>query len=226
LKPMVPHLSLGKRFTEMFELLSAHFGSQNWWPADTALEMMVGAILTQNTNWGNVEGAIENLKEKAHLSLEGLASIPMTELAREIRAAGYFNVKARRLKNLIRFVFDEYDGDLTRLLTDETDSLRKGLLSVKGIGPETADSILLYAADRPVFVVDAYTYRILSRHGLVGEEVSYDEIQALFMDHLPHEVLLFKELHALIVQTGKTYCRSKPLCVRCPLGHWESRPSP
>ena len=205
---------------EMFDLLLNHFGPQNWWPAETDLEVMVGAVLTQNTNWKNVEKAIENLKRKDLLSLESLCSLTVTELAQEIRPAGYFNIKARRLKNLINFVVKQYQADLSVFFGDETRSLREGLLSVKGIGPETADSILLYAARRPVFVIDAYTHRILGRHGMSDGETSYYELQDLFIDHLPEDPALFNEFHALIVQTGKNYCKKKPACSRCPLEQW------
>jgi endonuclease-3 related protein len=204
---------------EMFDLLLAHYGPRNWWPAETALEMMVGAILTQNTNWKNVEKAIENLKKKSLISLDALYSVSTAELAQEIRQAGYYNIKARRLKNLINFIVNHYHGDLDTLLGDETRTLRRGLLSVNGIGPETADSILLYAANRPVFVIDAYTHRILSRHGMTEEQVTYQELQELFMDNLPDDSSLFNEFHALIVETGKDFCRKKPLCDKCPLSH-------
>ena len=202
---------------EMFDLLLAHYGPRNWWPAETALEMMVGAILTQNTNWKNVEKAIENLKKKSLISLDALYSVSTAELAQEIRQAGYYNIKARRLKNLINFIVNHYHGDLDTLLGDETRTLRRGLLSVNGIGPETADSILLYAANRPVFVIDAYTHRILSRHGMTEEQVTYQELQELFMDNLPDDSSLFNEFHALIVETGKDFCRKKPSCEECPL---------
>jgi len=205
------------KLMEMFDLLLAYYGPRNWWPAETALEMMVGAVLTQNTNWKNVEKAIENLKKKGLISLEVFSSISTAELAQEIRPAGYYNIKARRLKNLIKFIANRYHGDLDALLGDGTRTLRRGLLSVNGIGPETADSILLYAANRPVFVIDAYTHRILSRHGMTEEQATYQELQELFMDNLPDDSSLFNEFHALIVETGKDYCRKKPLCEKCPL---------
>jgi len=205
---------------EMFELLMAHFGPQDWWPAESELEMMVGAVLTQNTNWKNVERAIENLKKKGLLTVEGLFSLSVPELAHEIRPAGYYRIKAGRVKNLINFIVDRYGGELPELLKEETDTLREGLLSVKGVGPETADSILLYGARRPVFVVDAYTHRILIRHGLTEEQIGYSELQAIFMDSLPEDRELFCEFHALIVKAGKTYCRRKPLCSPCPLRQW------
>lgn len=207
---------------EMFDLLLAHFGPQSWWPAKSELEVIIGAILTQNTNWTNVEKAIFNLKNKDLVSLDRLVSLSVEDLAEVIRPAGYYNIKAKRLKNLINFIFDQYDGDLAGLLQEETDRLREGLLSVNGVGPETADSIILYAANRPLFVIDTYTHRILSRHAMAGEEATYYELQGLFMDHLPEDALLFNEFHALIVLTGKNYCRKNPLCDDCPLKHWGS----
>ncbi|MEE9612375.1 MAG: endonuclease III domain-containing protein, partial [Desulfatiglandales bacterium] len=201
-------------------LMLNHFGPQNWWPAETELEVMVGAVLTQNTNWKNVEKAIENLKRRGLLSLHGLRSLSIFELAEEIRPAGYFNIKAKRLKNLINFVVEGYQADLSRFLNEKTETLREGLLLVNGIGPETADNILLYAAHRPVFVIDAYTHRILKRHGMTDEQVTYHELQAIFMDHLADDPAFYNEFHALIVRTGKEYCRRNPLCNLCPLQHW------
>jgi endonuclease-3 related protein len=212
-----PKTHTALKLMEMFDLLLDHYGPRKWWPAETALEMMVGAILTQNTNWKNVEKAIENLKKKSLISLDALCSVSTSELAQEIRPAGYYNIKVRRLKNLIDFIVNHYHGDLDTLLGDETRTLRRGLLSVNGIGPETADSILLYAANRPVFVIDAYTHRILSRHGMTEEQVTYQELQELFMDNLPDDSSLFNEFHALIVETGKDFCRKRPLCEECPL---------
>lgn len=205
----------------MFELMLQHFGPQQWWPGDSPLEMMTGAILTQNTNWTNVEKAIGNLKDHDKLSIHALNNISIEELAVYIKPAGYFNVKAKRLKNLVRFIIERYDGDIDKFIIDNTDSQREGLLSVKGIGPETADSILLYAADKPSFVIDAYTYRILARHNMADDQTSYDELQTLFMDNLKPDAALFNEFHALIVKTGKEYCRKRPLCNICPLGKWE-----
>ena len=155
------------------------------------------------------------------LSLEGLHSLSAAELAQEIRPVGYFNIKAKRLKNLINFLVESYQADLALFIEDETQNLRQGLLSVKGICPETADNILLYAARRSVFVIDAYTHRILCRHNMSEEQTNYYELQVLFMDHLPEDLALFNEFHALIVQAGKAYCRRKPLCNRCPLEEWE-----
>lgn len=208
---------------EMFDRMLNHFGPQHWWPGETELEMMVGAVLTQNTSWKNVEKAINNLKEKGILNVEGLNAIPANMLAEEIRPAGYFNIKTGRLKNLIRFIVENYSGDMNLLLREKTEVLREGLLSVKGVGPETADSILLYAAKRPVFVIDAYTYRILNRHSLVEDQITYYELQSLFKDNLVEDAGLFNEFHALIVRTGKDFCRGKPLCDSCPLNGWERK---
>jgi endonuclease III related protein len=218
---MVMHTKTGRELKEMFDLLLDHFGPQKWWPAETELEMMVGAVLTQNTSWKNVEKAIEHLKTRELLSLEGLRTIDREALAHHIRPAGYYNVKAKRLKNLIDFIFESYGGELPLLLEERTDRLREGLLSINGIGPETADSILLYAARRPIFVVDAYTHRILTRHGMLEEASGYEEMQNLFLDHLPEDEGLFNEFHALIVQTGKGFCKRRPLCASCPLKDWE-----
>lgn len=208
---------------DIYAALFDHFGPQQWWPGETPFEVLVGAVLTQNTNWTNVSRAIANLKEENLLSFATLARLPEDELAEKIRPSGYFNLKARRLKNLLALIRqEEPDGDLDLFFDRETAVLREKLLSVKGIGPETADSILLYAAGKPVFVVDAYTYRMLVRHGLIGEETNYGEMQELFMDNLPADVNLFNEYHALIVRLGKEYCKkSRPRCQQCPLRQFE-----
>lgn len=221
-----PTSSAGRKLMEMVRLLWKRFGPQYWWPAETPLEVIIGAVLTQNTNWKNVEKAMENLRGKGLLSLDILYSMEAAALAQEIQPAGYYNVKAKRLKNLVDYIFDRFEGDLSAFLEAGTPGLREGLLSVKGVGPETADSILLYAAERPVFVVDAYTYRILHRHGMVEDPSTYEELQALFMDHLPEDPSLFNEFHALIVRLGKEFCRRKPLCPDCPLSSWESTDFP
>ena len=209
--------SAGQTLMEIYNLLFSAFGPQNWWPAETETEMMVGAILTQNTSWNNVEKAIQNLKEENLLSIRGLKDIPASILSGYIRPAGYYNLKVKRLKNLIKLIEHKYDGDTKELFSLDTDNIRKELLSVKGIGMETADSIILYGAGRPLFVVDTYTHRILTRHGLIEEEAGYNDLQVFFMDNLPHDVELFKEFHALIVKIGKDFCRRKPLCSQCPL---------
>ena len=204
---------------EIYEILLDHFGPQGWWPGDTVFEVMVGAVLTQNTNWDNVSRAIDNLRAENLLSFERLHSIPVELLADKIRPAGYFNLKAVRLKNLLDFINSEYSGSLADMFVEDTLSLREKILTVKGIGPETADSILLYAGNKPVFVVDAYTHRIFSRHDVIAPEDGYYEIQEYFSYALPEDVGLFNEYHALIVRLGKEYCKkSKPRCDQCPLG--------
>jgi endonuclease-3 related protein len=214
----------GRSLLDMHRLLLRHFGPQEWWPGETTLEIMVGAVLTQNTSWTNVEKAIRNLKDHGLLSLKALNTITLDALAQEIRPSGYYNIKAKRLKNLIRLFFEQYGGSLESLSSVDTGDLREHLLAVNGVGPETADSILLYSLQRPVFVVDAYTHRILLRHGMAEEQMEYHELQELFMDNLPEDVDLFNEFHALIVMAGKEYCKRKPLCHACPLGHWEKIP--
>jgi len=185
----------------------------------------VGAILTQNTNWRNVERAIENLKARNLLSPQALYELPEDLLAELIRPAGYFRVKARRLGEFVRWLVERYGGNLSALEEVDTGELRRELLTLRGIGPETADSILLYALGRPVFVVDAYTRRILLRHGLVTEEADYHEIQELFMENLPADPDLFNEYHALLVACGKHLCRSRrPRCGDCPLQEMGSDP--
>jgi len=203
---------------EMYERLYARFGPRDWWPADSPFEIMVGAILTQNTNWKNVERAIDNLKRAGFLSLPAMSELSQDLLAEYIRPAGYYNIKAGRLRNFFGFVNKEWDGDLDFFLQQPAAVLREQLLSIKGIGPETADSMALYAAGHPVFVVDAYTHRILLRHEIIDESFGYHEIQELFMDNLEEDARQFNEYHALIVQVGKEYCKkSKPDCSHCPL---------
>jgi endonuclease III related protein len=210
------------KLMEMFRLMFERFGPQHWWPGDGPLEMMVGAVLTQNTNWINVEKAIINLKRMNLLTIEAIHKISKEKLAECIRPAGYYNIKAARLKNLINMLEDKYEGDISGLFNESTDVQREALLSVKGIGPETADSIILYAASRPVFVIDAYTYRILNRHNMADEQASYDEMQEMFMSNLEPDHELYNEFHALIVKTGKLYCRKTPKCDDCPLNGWDS----
>jgi endonuclease-3 related protein len=210
---------------EIYNLLLSTFGPQNWWPAETELEMMVGAILTQNTSWNNVEKAILNLKEKNLLSIQKLSQITASILAEYIRPAGYYNLKVKRLKNLINFIVDRYNGDINNLFSFDTETIREELLTVKGIGLETADSIVLYGAGRPIFVVDTYTHRILTRHGLIEEEAAYNDLQSFFMDNLSHDAELYKEFHALIVKTGKDFCRRTPRCSECPLDNLNNETS-
>lgn len=205
-------------FLEVYELLLNHYGPQNWWPGETDFEIMVGAVLTQNTSWTNVTKAIANLQSLGLLSFNGLYSADIADIAEAIRPSGYYNVKARRLHNLLWMIFERYGGELAALLEDDTMSARENLLSVKGIGPETADAILLYCGHHPVFVVDAYTHRVFSRHNLVPDECDYHELQEYFTGSLPEDPQLFNEYHALIVNVGKDFCKKKtPLCDACPL---------
>jgi len=207
---------------KIYKRLFQHFGPQHWWPAESPFEVIVGAILTQNTAWSNVEKAIINLKKQNLLSCGAILKIPDKDLASLIKPSGYYNQKAKRLKDFCTFFLKEYSGDIEKMFSEEIGVLREKLLSVKGIGPETADSILLYAGNMPVFVVDTYTYRILSRHGLIPDEISYEEIQSLFMDFLDSDAELFKEFHALLVMTGKHFCKKKPKCSGCPLEDYDS----
>jgi endonuclease-3 related protein len=207
----------GERLSEIYQLLFERFGPQHWWPGETQFEIIVGAILTQTTNWQNVEKAIANLKSADLLSPEALHSMETKELAELIRPAGYFNVKAKRLKSFIDWLFANYSGELAELESIGTERLREELLSVKGIGRETADSILLYALNREIFVVDAYTARVAVRHGLIEPEADYEQLSDLFQSNLPQEVELFNEYHALLVRVGKEFCKPKARCPGCPL---------
>lgn len=209
---------MSNRLQDMYRLLLETFGPQHWWPGDTPLEIMVGAVLTQNTSWQNVEKAITNLREADFLSFDKLSALPPEVLAEQIRPCGYYNLKAGRLLNLLDFIQQKYDN-LEDFLAQEISDLRRELLSVKGIGPETADSITLYAANQPAFVVDAYTVRVLIRHQfLAEEEADYHFVRDMFMESLPLDTALFNEYHALLVRLGKDFCRkSKPRCAECPL---------
>ncbi len=202
---------------EIYQRLYKAFGPQRWWPGKTPFEVIVGAILTQNTAWTNVEKAIRNLKKKNLLNPEPLRKVSEKKLAQFIRSTGYYNQKAKKLKNFLQFLFDNYQGSLKRMFSEDFLILRTRLLEINGVGPETADSILLYAGNKPVFVVDAYTRRILSRHNLIKPGVSYSDIQNYFMDNLANEVKTFNEYHALFVRLGKEICRPKPNCSICPL---------
>lgn len=201
----------------IYERLWQHYGPQHWWPAQSRFEIIVGAILTQAVAWSNVENAIANLRAAQALNPEILHTMPVDELARLIRPAGYYNAKARKIKAFVAHLHDRYNYDLAALLSQEIQILRNELLSIHGIGPETADSIILYAAGQPIFVVDAYTRRLFSRLNLVSNNVDYSELQTTLQDNLPNEASLFQEYHALIVQHGKSICRRKPLCTLCPL---------
>jgi endonuclease-3 related protein len=250
---MANHTSISSDITKIYQALLDQFGPQKWWPGDTAFEVIVGAVLTQNTNWKNVEKAIVNLKREGLLSIEQLHKVSLERLAQAIKPAGYFNVKAKRLKNVVAFIMKRYpdagtrlslnrrrkafrsgfrpveacndgfqstglhDGSLDVFNQQSLDHLRRELLSINGVGPETADSILLYAFDKPAFVVDAYTKRFLTRHNMVSAEVGYQEVQKIFLDALDLDVKLFNEYHALIVKVGKDFCKPHPKCEDCPL---------
>ena len=230
-----------------YSALYAHWGPQNWWPADSRLEVIVGAYLTQNTSWTNVEKAIANLRRAGVLSVQGLRRISLRRLETLVRPSGYFRQKAKKLKTFIAFLDKHYSGSLDRMLAQPTSQLREELLALNGVGPETAGSILLYAGNHPVFVVDAYTRRVFERHGLIARTARYEEIRALLEQALSsataqdlafeqrgadprHPVSQisrrgsrsdlaqhYNELHALIVRVGNQYCRSTPKCEECPL---------
>lgn len=218
-KTQKPDASADNAWRLPYRLLLAHFGPQRWWPGETPFEVMVGAVLTQNTAWANVEKAIGNLRAAAALDCRVILEMPEAELAQRLRPAGYFNVKARRLRAFCAFLDKRNVLETPEQLRGQGDlpDLRKALLAVHGIGEETADSILLYALGLPVFVVDAYTRRIFQRLGLLKGDESYGGIQGLFQAHLPRDVGLYNEYHALIVRHGKDICRPRPRCSLCPL---------
>ncbi len=206
---------------EYFNSLFTTFGPQHWWPGKTQFEVIVGAILTQNTSWANVERAISNLRRAGLLSPAAIEKAHLRRLEALVRPSGYFRQKARKLKAFCEFLRADFDGSLKRMFRTSTIELREKLLAVFGIGPETADSILLYAGDHAVFVVDAYTKRILSRHGWTPDDAEYDDVSWMFEREFPGEAKRFNEFHALIVQTGKKFCRTHdPLCGECPLGRY------
>jgi endonuclease-3 related protein len=208
---------VSEQLTEIYKLLFDRFGPQHWWPGETQFEIITGAILTQNTNWTNVEKAIANLKSANLLTPGKLHHLDVSKLAELIRPAGYYNIKAKRLKNFISWLFQNYDGQLINLENLNTDQLRAELLTVKGIGRETADSILLYAFDREIFVIDAYTARVAVRHGLIEPQADYEQLRELFQSNLPQDSQLFNEYHALFVKVGKEFCKPKAKCPGCPL---------
>jgi len=203
--------------TNIYSILYRHFGPRHWWPADTKFEVIIGAILTQNTAWVNVERAIENLKKEHLLSPKKLYNLDNKKLAELIRPSGYYNIKAKRVKAFLKFLFEYHNGSLKKLFANNLPDLRDQLLTVNGIGPETADSIILYAAGKPTFVVDAYTKRIFSRQGLISVSATYEETKKFFADNLPRSAKLFNEYHVLIVELGKNICKTKPECDVCPI---------
>lgn len=211
---------------QMYDLMAAHYGPTQWWPGDTAFEIAVGAVLTQNTAWTNVEKAIDNLKRAKLLSPKAILDCPPKALERALTPSGYFRVKATRLRSFCDYLVRRYRGSMTRMARRSLEELRLELLDVNGIGPETADDILLYACDKVVFVVDAYTRRICSRHGMAPPDISYEDLRALFERRLEPDLYIFKEYHGLIVWTGKDFCRSKPKCEGCPLAPLLERGQP
>jgi endonuclease-3 related protein len=204
---------------DVYKKLESHFGPQHWWPADTSFEVIVGAILTQNTSWKNVERAIENLKNEGVLDIESIKRIPEENLQTLIQPSGFYKIKTKRLKHFTDFLFEKYRGDLDRLLSLEPGPLREELLGINGIGKETADSIVLYAAEKPAFVVDAYTKRVFERLGVLEHGAEYDEIKQFFEEKLPKDTKIYNEFHALIVVLAKGICKKKPLCDVCPLSN-------
>jgi len=203
----------------IYRQLINHYGPQHWWPAQEPFEVIVGAILTQSAAWLNVEKAIANLKAAKALSPKALRQLSLSEVAMLIHPCGYYNAKALKLKSLAHWLGEYYNDNLNKLFANDTDYLRQQLLSIQGIGQETADSIILYAANKPIFVIDAYTRRIINRIGLAPDSNSYTAYQALFMANLPTDTELFNEYHALLVCLGKNVCRNRPLCQQCCLNN-------
>ncbi|EHP86596.1 endonuclease III domain-containing protein [Methanotorris formicicus] len=204
---------------KIYHLLLSHFGYQNWWPGETRYEVVIGAVLTQNTSWKNVEKAIENLKKENLIDEIKILNTDIEKLKKLIKPAGFYNIKAERLKNITKFIVENYKNtENLAKLSIKLEDLRKEILNVKGIGKETADSILLYALDREIFVIDAYTRRIFSRLRIIEGGEEYDEIRGIFEKNLPKDLKIYKEYHALIVELGKHYCKKKnPVCEKCPL---------
>jgi len=207
-----------KKILTIYDRLFEFYGPCHWWPGRTPWEVIVGAILTQNTAWANVEKAIANLRHARCLSISGMRKLGDKQLAQLIRPSGYFNQKVRKLRAFLGFLDKNYGGTLARMRRQRWPRLRNELLEVWGLGPETVDSILLYALEKPVFVVDAYTKRIFSRHRLFTGDWQYQQIQDYFIENLPRRRQLYNEYHALIVNCGKDFCRSsQPRCEICPL---------
>ncbi len=202
---------------QIHDRLLEAFGPQNWWPGESPFEVVVGAVLTQNTNWKNVEKAIENLRRQDLLEPHALFAVPPEELQELLRPAGYFRIKTGRLRNLLAYIMDNHDGSLEAMFATDIDTLREELLGVNGVGPETADSILLYGGHLPTFVVDTYTHRVLARHGWIDFDADYHTIKDHFESSLERDVSLYNEYHALLVSVGHRHCRKTPKCQGCPL---------
>lgn len=201
----------------IYDVLLSKYNNQRWWPGETPFEVIIGAILTQSVSWINVEKAIKNLKEEGILEPDWLHKKEASEIAPLIISSLYYNQKAMKIKNFINFFFDEYDGSIQKMSDEDTIILRQKLLNIKGLGEETVDSILLYACDKPIFVVDAYTKRIFSRFGFFKENTSYRDIQLFFMGNLPRNIKLYNDYHAQIVHLGKNICKTLPKCNLCPI---------
>ena len=208
-------VSIGDTLMGYYRKLYDYYGPQGWWPGDGPLETIVGAILTQFTSWRNVERALDNLKSAGCMSAEALRDVPTDKLALLIRPSGAFNQKTRRLKAFIQRLWDAHDGDLDAMLPQEPETLRQELLAIHGIGPETADDIMLYAAEQPYFVIDSYTIRVLERWGIQPERKTYDGFQKLFHDNLPRDTRLYNEYHALFDRHAKELCKPRPACSEC-----------
>ena len=211
--------STGHILRGFYDALYRAYGPQGWWPGRTRTEIVVGAVLTQNTNWRNAERAIAQLRAAGLLDWAALREVSAEDLAERIRPAGYYNIKARRLKNLVAWLWARHDGDFDGLASLDVGDLREQLLGIHGVGPETADSILLYGLDLPSFVVDAYTARVAGRHGLIDDGAGYEALKSLFEDSLPADAEMFNEYHALLVEVGKRHCRPRARCDGCP---WET----
>lgn len=208
---------MSRTLHQAYEVLHESLGPQEWWPGESPFEVMVGAILVQNTSWRNVARAIALLKEEALLDPSRLFALPPQDLEELLRPVGYFRIKAQRLRNLLHLIVEDFGGSVERLLELDVQTLRETLLSVSGIGPETADSIVLYAAHKPSFVVDTYTHRIFARHGWIDYAAGYYDIKDYCEGALPQDVQLYNELHALLVHVGHHWCKRAPRCDACPL---------
>jgi endonuclease-3 related protein len=218
--------SLKATLRDYYDRMASHFGHTDWWPGDSPFEISIGAILTQNTAWTNVEKAIVNLRAEKLLTPKAMLTCPTDQLETALRPSGYFRMKTRRVRAFCQFLVDHHGGSVKRMAKRPLAELRPDLLGIHGIGPETADDILLYACEKPVFVVDAYTRRIFSRHGLVAPDVGYEDLRATFEDQLDHDVAVFKEYHGLVVYTAKDFCRKRPSCDGCPLAPTLKRGQP
>jgi endonuclease III related protein len=212
-----PVKNMEQRLLDIFNMLLNAFGKRGWWPGETELEIIIGAVLTQNTSWKNVEKAIDNLKYHNALDLHSLYKMDRETLAMIIKASGFYNIKSKRLKNIINVIYNDYSSNILNLKSINMWNIREKLLEINGIGKETADSIILYALNKPIFVIDVYTKRFLKNHRLYKEESDYDTIQRFFMKNLPNDTYLFNEFHALIVYLCQNFCKKVPLCNRCPL---------